>query len=211
MAGEVLEGVSPTRMELLQIRKRRALAVKGHQLLSEKRDALVTQFFDLLKKRKDARREMERALREAFRALVLAEMTLGERQTRQLAEKLTGERDITVEKENIMGVAIPHFQAERATTPPYSLMSTNASFDKAISQAQDAFNHIIEVATIEGSVQMLGREIEKTKRRVNALEYIFIPRLVTTIGYIERQLEEREREDFFRRKRIKALLEHHED
>jgi len=211
MAKEIMEGVSPTRMELLQIRKRKALAVKGHQLLSEKRDALVSSFFDLLKKRKEKRKEMEESLKGAYRALMLAEMVMGEERVRRMADALTEEREIAVDTEHIMGVSIPKFSAEECPPARYSVLSTNASFDETLSMARQAFERIVEVATIEGSIQMLGREIEKTKRRVNALEYIFIPRLVATISYIERQLEEREREDFFRRKRIKALLERHED
>jgi len=211
MAKEILEGVSPTRMELLQIRKRKALAVKGHQLLSEKRDALVSSFFDLLKKRKEKRKEMEESLKGAYRALMLAEMVMGEERVRRMADELALEREIAVDTENIMGVSIPRFSGEECPPVRYSIFATNASFDETVAMAREAFQKIVEVATIEGSIQMLGREIEKTKRRVNALEYIFIPRLVATISYIERQLEEREREDFFRRKRIKALLERHED
>jgi len=90
------------------------------------------------------------------------------------------------------------------------LLSTHSEFDETIKKANEALKKIIEVAEVEGSIQLLGKEIEKTKRRVNALEYIFIPRLLATISYIERQLEEREREDFFRRKRMKALLQKHE-
>ena len=90
-------------------------------------------------------------------------------------------------------------------------MYKRQELDESVRRAREAMSKIAELAEIEGSIQMLGREIEKTKRRVNALEYIFIPRLLATISYIERQLEEREREDFFRRKRIKALLEQHED
>jgi V/A-type H+-transporting ATPase subunit D len=110
-----------------------------------------------------------------------------------------------------MGINIPEFHLEAGEMPEYSMLSTTALMDEAVSKAMKMLDRVVEVASIEGSVQMLGREIEKTKRRVNALEYIFIPRLLNTLTYIERQLEEREREDFFRRKRIKALLEQHED
>ncbi len=211
MAKEIMEGVTPTRMELLQIRKRKSLAMKGHQLLSEKRDALVSSFFELIKKRKASREEMKRGVEEAYKALIMAEMVMGDEKTRETAEKICRERGVEVSRKNIMGVAIPQFSLEEGEMPEYSMLSTTAFFDEAIVKALKALEKIVEVASIEGSVQMLGREIEKTKRRVNALEYIFIPRLINTISYIERQLEEREREDFFRRKRIKAILEKNED
>jgi len=211
MAKEIMEGVNPTRMELLQIRKRKALAVKGHELLSQKRDALVNSFFDLIKERKQKRKEMEDVLKKAYEKLMEAEMLLGEERVRKMAERIARERELKAEKKNIMGVSIQEFQVEKGETLSYGFLSTNASFDEAIKHAQNALDKIIEIASIEGSIQKLGKEIEKTKRRVNALEHIFIPRIIATISYIERQLEEREREDFFRRKRIKALMKKHED
>lgn len=211
MAKEIMEGVNPTRMELLQIRKRKALAVKGHQLLSEKRDALVSSFFELIKKRREKRKKVEEVLMDAYKSLMLAEMVMGEENLRRLAEKIKFERNVNVGRKNIMGVSIPEFEIEKAEMPEYSIFSTFSEFDEMVKKGEEAIKEIVELAEMEGSIQMLGREIEKTKRRVNALEYIFIPRLLATISYIERQLEEREREDFFRRKRIKALLERHED
>ncbi len=211
MVKKVLEGVKPTRMELLQMRKRKALAVKGHQLLSEKRDALVSSFFDLIKKRKEKREEVEKIIREAFKTLARAEMVMGEEKVREMADKISKGREVKVSRKNVMGVTIPEFEIEEGEMPLYSIFSTFSEFDESVRRAREAMSKIAELAEIEGSIQMLGREIEKTKRRVNALEYIFIPRLLATISYIERQLEEREREDFFRRKRIKALLEQHED
>lgn len=210
MAREILEGVKPTRMELLQIRKRKALAMKGHKLLSEKRDALISSFFDIIRKRREERKEMEKELREAFKALIMAEMMLGEEKVRQLANKFSKERRIKVGKRNVMGINMPKFEIEEGESLEYSTISTVSKFDEAIEKARKALEKIVQIAEIEGSLQMLSKEIEKTKRRVNALEYIFIPRLLATISYIERQLEEREREDFFRRKRMKALLGKHE-
>lgn len=197
-------------MELLRIRKRKALAMKGYQLLSEKRDALISSFFKLIKERKKKRQEMEEKLMEAYKSLIMAEMVMGEERVHWLAEKISKERGIKMEKSNIMGVSIPKFELGEEIRLDYSLLSTHSEFDETIKKANEALKKIIEVAEVEGSIQLLGKEIEKTKRRVNALEYIFIPRLLATISYIERQLEEREREDFFRRKRMKALLQKHE-
>ncbi|KAA0004312.1 MAG: V-type ATP synthase subunit D [Thermoplasmata archaeon] len=210
MAKEIMEGVNPTRMELLQIRRRKALAVKGHELLSQKRDALVNSFFEIIKERKKKRREMEDALRAAFEKLIEAEMILGEEKVRSIAERISKEREMNSKRKNIMGVSIEEFELMEGEKPKYGFLTTNSSFDEAIKRAGEAMEKIIEVASIESSIQRLGKEIEKTKRRVNALEHIFIPRIIATISYIERQLEEREREDFFRRKRIKALMKKHE-
>ena len=210
MAKEIIEGVNPTRMELLQIRKRKALAVKGHELLSQKRDALVSSFFDIIKKREEKRKEMEESISKAFHYLIEAEMTMGMDMVRKLSEDISKERSIKERQKNIMGVRIKEIEIEEGEVLKYGYLSTNSSFDETIKRAKESLNKIVEVASIESSIQKLGKEIEKTKRRVNALEHIFIPRIISTISYIERQLEEREREDFFRRKRMKALMEKHE-
>ena len=210
MAKEIMEGVNPTRMELLQIRKRKALAIKGHELLSQKRDALVNSFFEIIKKRKKKRKEMEEVLKKAYEKLIEAEMLLGGEKVERIAERIAIEREAMAKRKNIMGVAIEELEMEEGKTKNYGFLTTNSSFDEAVKRAREALDKIIEVASIENSIQRLGKEIEKTKRRVNALEHIFIPRIIATITYIERQLEEREREDFFRRKRMKSLMKKHE-
>ncbi len=211
MAKEILEGVNPTRMELLQIRKRKALAVKGHELLSQKRDALVSSFFEIIKERKRKREEMEKLLEEAFKSIIKAEMTMGEESVSRMAASWQGKAEIEARKKNIMGVVITEFELKEMEKPSYGMLTTNSYFDDAVHKSMELMKRIVEVANIEGSIQKMGKEIEKTKRRVNALEHIFIPRIKNTITYIERQLEEREREDFFRRKRMKTLLAKHED
>lgn len=207
MAKEIMEGVKPTRMQLLEIRKRKLLATKGHELLSQKRDALISAFFDIIKDRKEKRKEMEDRIREAFDAFMGAEMLMGEEQVRALSDEISVERGVEVEKRNIMGVPIVEFRAGEGGGANYGILDTTSSLDESVKKGRAALDAIVEVAGIEGSIQKLGKEIEKTKRRVNALEHIFIPRLEGTISYIERQLEEREREDFFRRKRMKTLME----
>ena len=171
----------------------------------------MNSFFEIIKERKEKRKEMEEALREAHEKLIEAEMLIGEGKVRSIAERIAREREVNSSKKNIMGVSIEEFELQDGEEPRYGFLTTNSSFDDAVRKARYAMEKIIEVASIESSIQRLGKEIEKTKRRVNALEHIFIPRIVATISYIERQLEEREREDFFRRKRIKALMKKHED
>ena len=208
MAHEVIEGVKPTRMELLQIRKRKALATKGHELLSQKRDALISNFFEVIKNRRSKRTEMEEKLRISYEKLIEAEMLMGEKNVRDLATQGFEKRELSTEKTNIMGVPIVKLALEeKHISYPYGILDTPVSLHEAMQKGVEALKSVIEVAEIEGSIQRLGKEIEKTKRRVNALEHIFIPKLEGTIEYIERKLEEREREDFFRRKRMKALME----
>ncbi len=207
MAQEIMEGVKPTRMELLEIRKRKALASKGHELLSQKRDALIADFFDIIKDRRERREEMEDRLRQAFTSLIQAEMLMGEGQVRDLADAMEDDRSIAVDRKHVMGVPIVAFDLDERDIDQYGVLDTPASFSEAIEKSHAALRETIAVAGIEASIQKLGKEIEKTKRRVNALEHIFIPKLEGTIEYIERQLEEREREDFVRRKRMKSLME----
>ncbi len=210
MPHQVLEGVKPTRMYLLQVRKRRNLAVKGHKLLSEKRDALVSHFFEIISQRKGKREEMEQQLAEAFKAFIQAEMLLGEDRVTYIADQIEETPSLEVSSSGIMGIKVPKINL-RSTggSLPYTMVDTVAKLDEAFKNLHGALEKIVAVAEIEASVQQLGKEIEKTKRRVNALEHIFLPKLEGTITYIERQLDEREREDFFRRKRMKALMETH--
>jgi V/A-type H+-transporting ATPase subunit D len=204
---ELLEGVKPTRMELLTIRKRKELAEKGHKLLSEKRDALVSKFFEIIEKRGKARKEMEDQLQQAFSSLIKAQMVMGEERVKEIS--LTTEKigDIEIGNVNVMGVKIPKINAIEIPSPSYSFIGTSSKIDECFEQFSMALRKILELTEAEGGIQCLSKEIGKVKRRVNALEHIFLPKLEATIKYIEMQLEEREREDFFRRKRMKALME----
>jgi V/A-type H+-transporting ATPase subunit D len=205
-----MEGVKPTRMDLLQVRKRKNLAVKGHKLLSEKRDALVSNFFEIISQRKEKRDEMEQQLKKAFQAFIQAEMIMGEQQVKDLVGYVKEPCELEMSSTSIMGVRVPQIKLKETSEHlPYTLIDTVAKLDEAVKYFRLALKTIIAVAEIEASVEQLGKEIEKTKRRVNALEHIFLPKLEGTIVYIERQLEEREREDFFRRKRMKALMGEH--
>ncbi len=204
-----MEGVKPTRMDLLQVRKRRNLAVKGHKLLSEKRDALVSHFFDYIQRR-EKREKMEQQLERAFQAFIQAEMIMGEQQVKDVSEYGQKSCDLEIDSTSIMGVRVPKIGLTSVSADlPYTMIGTVGKLDEAVKYFKEALETIVSVAEIETSVEQLGKEIEKTKRRVNALEHIFLPKLEDTIVYIERQLEEREREDFFRRKRMKALMEEH--
>jgi V/A-type H+-transporting ATPase subunit D len=210
MAEQILEGVNPTRMELLEIRKKLTLAEKGHKLLEEKRDALVDRFFDIIDKRNVLKKSLDQSFTTGYQSLIQAQMILGEQQVDLFSQQTMPLEDISFGTDNIMGVKIPILnldQIESDTKPAYGLLNSTAKLDDAYIQFREIGKQLLELADIESSIKSLTIEIEKTKRRVNVLENTLIPKLLATIKYIEMQLEEREREDFFRRKRIKALME----
>ena len=210
MAEQVLEGVSPTRMELLEIRKKLILAEKGHKLLEEKRDALVEKFFDVIEKRNTLKKEIDEDFSNAFLSLIQAQMILGEQKVEDVSYLTLDIGDLTLDHDNIMGVKIPKIKTDDITfseKPQYGFFETCAALDDAHTKFGKLSVKLFDLADVESNIKSLSIEIEKTKRRVNVLENTLIPKLHATIKYIEMQLEEREREDFFRRKRIKALME----
>jgi len=210
MTEQILEGVSPTRMELLDIRKKLVLAEKGHKLLEEKRDALVEKFFEIIDKRNNLSKEISEDFKEAFNSLIQAQMILGEPRVEQISTLAGGIGEIVLETDNIMGVKIPKINMDnirKDVKPSYGFLESCSKLDDAQQQFSKLLLKLVQLADLEGGIKALTVEIEKTKRRVNVLENNLIPRLQATRKYIEMQLEEREREDFFRRKRIKAILE----
>jgi len=171
LARKIITSIRPTRMELLKLRKRRVLAEKGHDLLEEKRDALVMEFFKWIEVRRGLKKELEEKIKTAYKSLIEAQMIMGRSGVENASYSVAEMADVIVDTRNIMGANVPIME---------------------------------EMPLREGKERGYG---EKTKRRVNALENVFIPKLSATQSYIEMHLEELEREDFFRRKRIKALLE----
>jgi len=211
MVEQILEGVNPTRMELLEIKKKLLLAQKGYKLLEEKRDALVEKFFDVIEKRNTLKKQVDEKFKDAFLSLLLAQMILGENKVADASSLATDIGEISFESDNIMGVRIPRinkdFVRRSVEKPVYGFVETCSKLDDAYKKFGGLVLELLDLAEIEGRIKSLSVEIEKTKRRVNVLENTLIPKLLATIKYIEMQLEEREREDFFRRKRIKALME----
>ncbi len=210
MAAEKIEGISPTRMQLLEIRKKITLADKGHELLEQKRDSLVERFFSIIDKRNELVEEIDASFTKAFQSLIQAQMILGETQVERLADLAPTLQEISFQQENIMGVKIPKMEIteqQDQNKPFYGMAESCAKLDDSQQQFNQAVQSLLLLADLEGSIKSLAIEIEKTKRRVSVLENNLIPKLKATQTYIEMQLEEREREDFFRRKRIKALME----
>jgi len=208
---EILQNVKPTRMELLKLRKRVKLADKGHRLLKEKRDALISEFMIVIKEYKEARKRVEDNLKVAFYNLLMAEVLLGSRDLEQISGITLRDINLDFMTKNIMGVSVPIMKVDhlirRVHERGYGFLSTNAKLDDAAKNFEESILSIVKLAEIEESVRRIAKEVEKTKRRVNALEYIVIPRLKATIKHIEMRMEEIERESFLRLKKIKASLE----
>ena len=209
MVGKKIEDVNANRMELLIIRRRIALAEKGHKLLSEKRDAMVMQFMEMLEEYEKNRKSVLERLQNAYETLRDTEMLMGESRLEELAYRIPPIEKLALSTKNIIGVKIPRLE-EIELHPmedfQYGLLDTTAKLDAAVMRFREILPDIIALAVYENGLDKMAREIEKTKRRVNALEYIFIPKFKNTKRYIEMALSERERQDFFRRKKIKALL-----
>lgn len=203
--------VKPTRMELLKLKRRIKLASKGHKLLKEKQDALIMEFFTIYDEALSLRRELNQKMVEAFDALRMAEIDVGVSRIREIALGVTPNKEVEIRKRNIMGVPVPLIEAESFRRSiedrGYSFVSTSPSVDTAAQKFEEVLELAIRLAEVEETLKRLAREIEKTKRRVNALEYIIIPRMEVTVKFIEQRLDEIERENFFRLKRIKAILE----
>jgi V/A-type H+-transporting ATPase subunit D len=209
--GEMPELVSPTRMNLLQRKNQLRVALQGVDLLKRKRDALVAEFFQVVRQALEARDRLNAACEKAYVILSLAKAVEGRQalETAALVERRPVLVDIEIR--NIWGIKVPEVRVqrvrqsflERGLSPTAVSMRTLESTE-AFERVLDA---ILEVATTELRLRKIGEEIKKTTRRVNALEQVVIPRIRAEIRYINDVLEQRAREDVFRLKRIKKKLE----
>ena len=208
---EMIEGIKPTRMELLKLRKRVLLAEKGHKLLKEKRDALISEFLIIIKEVRKCRKKMETELALAFKTLTTAQALIGSKTVKQLSNITDQDITLDLKTRNIMGVTVPVIKIPETTRKMidrgYGLFDTSSQLDEAAFKFERSLQNIVQLAEIEETVKRLALEVEKTKRRVNALEYIVIPRLKATAKYIQMHLDEMARDSFLRLKKIKAVLE----
>jgi len=204
--------VNPTRMELTKLKKRLKVAKRGHKLLKDKQDELIKKFVDLIKKNKELREKVEDELSSAFRNFVMARAVMSREIVEESLMYPVEKVDIDVETENIMSVRVPKIKIhknEKKTSDnkyPYGFANTSGELDNAISILADILPDLLKLAEVEKTCQLLADEIEKTRRRVNALEHIMIPELEETIKYISMKLDEAERANITRLMKVKEMV-----
>lgn len=206
---EVIPGIHPTRMELLALRKRRDIAERGRDLLKEKLDALMIEFFENVRQISALRDRSHALLQEAYNLFIEAQMVHGLTRLEQFGVGVEDRFDLDTKTRNVIGVTLPQLQikASPLRTAPYNLLATSAKLDEATMKMVEALKVMAELSSAEAATRKLAQAIASTKRRVNSLDYVIIPRVLQSIRYIQMHLEEREREDFFRLKRIKRRIE----
>ena len=211
--------VNPTRMELTRLKKKLVTAVRGHKLLKDKRDELMRQFLDRVRENKALREEVEAALKAANGDFMLARAGMPDEMlnTALLAPKQ--EVSISAGAQNVMSVEIPDFDFKTRTPDPndiysYGFAFTTGDLDDAIRSLSAVFPKMLKLAEVEKSCQLMAAEIEKTRRRVNALEHVMIPELQENIKYITMKLDENERSTQIRLMKVKDMMlqqAHHYD
>ena len=203
--------INPTRMELTRLKGRLKTARRGHKLLKDKRDELMKQFMDVIRENRAIRKRVEEGLMRAHGAFTVAAALMSPEMLEQslLYPKQSVELDMTFE--NIMSVDVPRYQFRTKSQDPgeiypYGFAQTSGELDDAVDAMAGVFQDMLRLAEVEKTSQLLAEEIEKTRRRVNALEYVKIPQMEEAIKYISMKLDENERSNTIRLMKVKDML-----
>ena len=203
-----LRDIKPTRSELINIKRRIKLSERGYNILKMKRDGLILEFFKVLQQAKDSRGARTERYTHAMEMIALAETVEGAIGVKAAAFSASDIPAITLASKNIMGVVVPEIEASSVRKGildrGYGMLGTSAVIDETAEAFEDLLEAVIEAAEIETTMKRLLDEIESTKRRVNALEFKVIPELTEARDFIKMRLDEMEREELFRLKKIKA-------
>jgi len=208
------EQVNPTRMELINVKERMLLADKGHQLLKQKRDVLVIELMTILHTSITVRDRLNGEMKNAYSSLAAAESYHSIFELENIAQSVIQTQGAMVTVRNAMGVKLPSIKRtthqRKLSQRGYSIVQSSAKVDESAENFEKALDVVLELAEKEVSMKKLLAEIEKTKRRVNALEYIMMPRLSDTRREITLKLDELERDNFVTLKSVKTHLERQE-
>ena len=202
--------VNPTRMELTNLKKKLVTARRGHKLLKDKRDELMRRFLDLVRENRELRDEAEKRVAEANAHMALARSVMDD-ETLEGALMMPSQRmSVEVGTQNIMSVDLPvfeaHFDSGEGAELPYGFAFTSTDLDAAVREMSDILPLLLRLAQTEKTCRLLAAEIEKTRRRVNALEHVMIPRYEETIRYITMKLDENDRSTTTRLMKVKDMM-----
>lgn len=199
--------VNPNRMELMRLRRRLVLAERGHKLLKDKLEEIMRRFLEIMRQLSDLQGEVSKKLDKVFLASALA-------RTKDSLQKLEdflpeGQLRLDVKEEKVFNLTIPRFQIQELKTVDYDLFKTEAELDVGLKKMSELLEDLTEMARLWKAVELLSREIEATRRRVNALEHILIPSIKETIKYISSRLDEMERSYQVQLMRVKDIVRSH--
>ena len=203
--------VTPTRMVLNQLKGRLKTATRGHKLLKDKRDELMRQFMEVVKRNKELRARVEEGLTEAFGALTVASAVMSPEMLEQALMYPRQSVELGMKFKNVMSVNVPEYSfstrnADPGEIYPYGFAQTSGELDIAMLHMSRVFEDMLELAQVEKTMQLLAEEIEKTRRRVNALEYVMIPDMKENIKYITMKLEENDLSTKVRLMKVKDMV-----
>jgi V/A-type H+-transporting ATPase subunit D len=198
--------VNPTRMELLKIRRRLATARRGHKLLKDKLEGLMKEFMERVAGYRELRRRVDAELPRALERFVLAELLAGTRELRAALESARPAAEVGFRTAKLMSVTVPEIRLTLGPPRPYSFLDTPAELDAAMAAMRELAPELAELAEREEAVRRLAREVEKTRRRTNALEHVLIPSLQETRKYIAAKLDENDRSNVSRLMKIKDII-----
>ena len=203
--------VNPTRMALSELKLRLVTAKRGYKLLKDKQDELMRQFINLIKENKKLRMEVEKELSESFKSFLLASATMSPLFLESAVSFPKEKLSVDIKSKNIMSVNVPEMKFVKEEMEgsifPYGFVQTSAELDDTVIKLQKVLDNLLSLAEIEKSCQLMADEIEKTRRRVNALEYSTIPNLEETVKDIRMKLDENERATITRLMKVKQMLE----
>ena len=203
--------INPTRMELTRLKTRRKTAVRGHKLLKDKRDELMRQFLDIVRLNRELRAKVEKSLMEAHSSFTVASAVMSPEMLEQALSYPKQAVSIDMKFKNIMSVNVPEYtfhtkNDDPAEIYPYGFAQTSGELDDALDTLSGVFQDMLQLAQVEKTMQLLAQEIEKTRRRVNALEYVMIPEMEANIKYISMKLDENERSSTARLMKVKDMM-----
>ncbi|MBU1669718.1 MAG: V-type ATP synthase subunit D [Actinobacteria bacterium] len=199
--------VNPNRMVLLKIKRRLSVARRGHKLLKDKFDELMKPFLATIKETGRIREEVETELEEAYKLFAIARVETSAVELDAALSQPKVSADVAVHRRNLVSLTVPEFELDlEGEFDCYGLASTPAMLDEALSRMREVLPRMVLLAQRENTIKMLAWEIEKTRRRVNALEYVLIPQLEETVRYITMKLDEFERANLNRLMKIKEMV-----